>query len=100
MPKRFAYPAYVNLQLKGKTKAEQQAIRNEYFSDYGRVANYDRYVKFCRDNNYVADRAPEGYAEWSYKGYEGPTNLLIAGLGALMYLIIGIIAGSTGMRKR
>ena len=99
MAKRLPYPAWVNIKLREKSKVEQQELRNGFYSDYGRVANYDKYAADCRQGGWVADSAPEGYAEWSYRGYEGPTNLLIAGLGALVYLIVGIIAGSTGIRR-
>jgi len=97
--KRLTYASWVQQKLVGFNKVQQQSIRNEYYSDYGRVSNYDFYVKDCKSQRYLPDAPPEGYWSWAERGYEKPITILAAGLSALLYLIVGVIAGSTGTRK-
>jgi hypothetical protein len=98
MAKRLPYAAWVQQKLRGQTKAQQQAIRSTYYNDYGRVSNYDAYVRDCKADNFTPDTPPEGYWEWAERGYEKPLTVITMGLGALLYLIIGVIAGSTGRK--
>ena len=96
---RLSYAAWVNEHLQGKTKQEQEAIRDEYWSNYGRVVNYDYYAEVCKIRRQEADSEPEGYWEWKDNSLYRTTGYLLGGLGVLTYFLSGIIGATTGRRR-
>jgi len=96
---RLSYAAWVNEHLQGKTKQEQEAIRDEYWSNYGRVVNYDYYAEVCKIRRKEADSEPEGYWEWKDNSLYRTTGYLLGGLGVLTYFLSGIIGATTGRRR-
>ena len=99
MAKRLPYSGYVRLQLAGLTKREVQEARNGYYSDHGRIENYEAYVAHCKSNGFLYDAPPEGYWEWREKGWEKPALIMTTLISMLTYLMVGIVGSASG-RKR
>lgn len=96
---RLSYAAWVNEMLQDKTKAEQEAIRDEYWSNYGRVVNYDEYVAICKIRRKEADSEPEGYWEWKDNSLYRTAGVLLGGVGVMAYFVGGLLGATTGRRK-
>ena len=96
---RLSYAQFVNELLEDKTKEEKELIRDEYWSNYGRVVNYDYYAEICKIRRKDADSPPEEYWEWKdHAGYR-TAGYLLGGVGVLSFFIGSLFSSTTGRRK-
>lgn len=98
MRKKLPYPAWVNIQLKPLTKEHQQELRGNYFSNSGRVKQYDNYKAYCKANSFEYDSPPEGYWESKEEPWHKPAGWAMVA-GAFLTLMLGGVATS-GIRTR
>ena len=98
MSKKLPYAAYVRIMLEPLTKEHQQELRGSFFSDTGRVKQYDNYKKYCIDNNYEHDPAPDGYWESKEEPWHKPAGygMIVGGYLGMMFLS----AMGSGIRTR
>lgn len=88
----------MNIKLKPLTKEHQQELRGKYFSNSGKVKQYDAYKSYCKQHGYEPDSAPEGYWESKEEPWHKPAGwgMVIAGyLGMMLVSAMG-----SGIRTR
>ena len=92
---RLPYPAYVNEILGTYPEEERQAVRGDYYSEHGRIVQYDKYVAECKKRHKQPDAAPDGYYEY----YSHAGHTVLAALGGLLsvfaWILVGLIGGAS-----
>jgi hypothetical protein len=92
---KLAYAAWVNEQLSNVPDEEQQEIRKGYWSEHGRIVNYDRYVYTARQRHKSYDPQPEGYEEYYTHAGHKAAGLALGLLGVFAWFVSGIIGGAS-----
>jgi hypothetical protein len=92
---KLAYAAWVNEQLSKHPEEEQQEIRKEYWSEHGRIVQYDRYVDTATERYKTYDPQPEGYEEYYTHAGHKAAGLAIGLLGVFGWFVSGIIGGAS-----
>jgi hypothetical protein len=100
MAKKYPYARWANDRIKKVIPEEQQSARARYFSDSGRIQHYDEYARWSRLFGYDFDDNPEGYWESKFLPWHKPTGILLGALGTMTWLLLQVIAGSTGRKER
>lgn len=84
--------------IKPFAKDKQQELRNLYFSNTNRVKQYDTYKAYCKENDFIADGAPDGYWESKEEPWHKPAGYaMVAGL--FLTMLLGG-AATSGIRTR
>lgn len=96
---RLSYAQFVNEMLVDKTNEEKEAIRDEYWSNYGRVVNYDYYAEICKIRRKEADAPPEDYWEWKDNAAYKTAGYLLGGVGILTFFVGSLFGTTSGRRK-
>ena len=100
MSNRLPYAGWVAYTLREAGKENDQAERGKYFSNTGRIDNYDNYVAFCKSEKKQYDSPPDGYWESKEKPWHKPTGIAMGLTGILLWFIAGVIGGSTGQSRQ
>jgi hypothetical protein len=92
---KLAYAAWVKEELENYPEEDRQEVRYEYWSDHGRIVQYDKYVKEAKRRHKQYDPAPDGYYE--YYSHFGHTATAVAGgaVAVLSWFLLGIIGGAS-----
>lgn len=92
---RLPYAAYVNEILNTYPDEQKQEVRKEFYSDHGRIVQYDKYVAEAKRRHKNYDSAPDGYYE--YYSHAGHTVAAIAGgaLAVFGWFAAAIIGGAS-----
>lgn len=98
MTKKLPYAAWVNIKLKPLSKEHQQELRGGYYSNSGKIKQYDAYKAYCKDNGFDYDPAPDGYWESKEEPWHKPAGWAMVA-GAFLTLMLGGVATS-GIRTR
>ena len=99
MRKKLPYPAWVNIQLSPLTKEHQQELRGNYFSNSGRVKQYDKYKAYCKANSFEYDSPPEGYWESKEEPWHKPAGLGMIAAGYLGMMLLSAMGSGIRTRK-
>ena len=99
MSNRLTYAGWVAMTLRDKGLENDQAARASYWSNTGRIEQYDAYKEYCKTNKNEYDGPPDGYWESLEKPWHKPAGIAMALTGILLWFISGVIGGSTGQRR-
>ena len=99
MAKRLPYEAWARIQIDRIPEEERQAKRGKFFSEGGRIANWENYRAYCKANGNLYDGPPDGYWESKEEPWHKPTGILMGLVGVFVWFLVLVISGSTGMRK-
>jgi hypothetical protein len=86
--------------LRDKGLENDQAARASYWSNTGRIEQYDTYKEYCKTNAHDYDGPPDGYWESKEKPWHKPAGLAMGLTGILLWFITGIIGGATGQKRQ
>lgn len=100
MAKKYPYARWVADKMRGLEADSLQAVRNKYYSDTGRIENYDDYARWCRLFGYDYDDSPEGYWESKFLPWHKPAGIVMGAIGVMTWLVLQIITDSTGRMDR
>jgi hypothetical protein len=92
---KLAYAAWVNEQLSNVPEEEQQEVRKDYWSEHGRITQYDRYVYTAKQRHKSYDPQPEGYEEYYTHAGHKAAGLALGLLGVFAWFVGGIIGGAS-----
>ena len=99
MSKRLPYEAWARQQIDKIPEELRQEQRGKFYSPGGRIANWETYRAYCKNNGHQYDGPPEGYWESKEQPWHKPTGLLMGLVGVFVWFLVLVIGGSTGMRK-
>ena len=99
MSNRLTYAGWVAMTLRDKGLENDQAARASYWSNTGRIEQYDTYKEYCKTNGNDYDGPPDGYWESKEKPWHKPAGLAMGLTGILLWFISGIIGGATGQKR-
>lgn len=100
MAKKLPYAGWVRITLEPLTPEHQQELRGSFFSDTGRVKQYDNYKKYCIDNNYEYDGTPDGYWEAKEEPWHKPVGWGMVATGYLGMMLLSAMGSGIRTRRR
>lgn len=100
MAKHLPYAAWVRKRLEGLPEERRQAARSGYYSDSGRIANWETYRADCKAMGYDYDNPPEGYWESKEQPWHKAAGYAMGLVGLFLWFMAQVIAGSTGMKRK
>lgn len=96
---KLTYAAYAAMKLRDAGLENDQAARESYWSRSGKIARYDEYRAYCKQEKRQPDNPPEGYWESKEEPWHKPVGIGIGLMGILGWFLIGIIGGATGRSR-
>ena len=99
MAKKLTYAGYVSIMIKPFSKERQQELRNLYFSNSGKIKQYDAYKTYCKDNGFDYDPAPDGYWESKEEPWHKPAGFGMIAAGYLGMMLLSAMGSGTRTRK-
>ena len=100
MSNKLTYAAWVAMTLRDANKESDQQERAKYWSNSGRIEQYDVYKEYCKTNGHDYDGPPNGYWESKEQPWHKPAGIAMALTGILLWFISGVIGGSTGQKRQ
>lgn len=99
MSNRLTYAGWVAMTLRDANLENDQGARAKYWTNTGKIEQYDAYKEYCKTNGYNYDSPPDGYWESKEKPWHKPAGIAMGLTGILLWFISGVIGGSTGQRR-
>ena len=100
MAKKLPYAGYVRIMLEPLTPEHQQELRGSFFSDSGRVKQYDNYKAYCKQHGFDYDPAPDGYWEAKEEPWHKPAGWGMIAAGYLGMMLLSAMGSGIRTRKR
>lgn len=98
MTKKLTYAGYVSQKIKPFSKEQQQELRGLYFSNSGKIKQYDTYKAYCKEHKLDYDSPPDGYWESKEEPWHKPAGWAMV-IGAYALMALGG-AATSGIRTR
>ena len=101
MANRLPYAGWAAMQIRSYDFGDAQEARAKYFKNSGKLHYYKYYARYCQENGYEPDEAPNGYVH-EVQSQTG-TYLALVGAGimaTLGYFLLGVIGGGTGRASK
>ena len=96
---KFTYAAWAAMKLRDAGLGNDQAARQSYWSNSGKIENYDAYRAFCKAEKKMPDNPPDGYWESKEQPWHKTVGVGIGLMGVLAWFLVGIIGGATGRSR-
>ena len=100
MAKKLTYAGWVSIKLKPLTKEHQQELRGSYFSNTGKIKQYDNYKTYCKTNGFDYDSPPEGYWESKEEPWHKPAGWGMVVGGYLGMMLLSAMGSGIRTRRR
>lgn len=100
MKKRLAYAGWARIVLDQLTPEHQQELRGSFYSDEGRIKRYDSYKKYCQENNFEYEDAPDGYWESKEESWHKPAGVAMIVGGYLGMMLLSAMGSGVRTRNR
>lgn len=100
MAKKLPYAGYVRIILEPLTPEHQQELRAGFFSESGRVKQYDNYKAYCQKHGFEYDPAPDGYWEAKEEPWHKPAGWGMIAAGYLGMMLLSAMGSGVRTRRR